>query len=136
MRARVAAQPYRSPTACRARARWHPPNPAPAPLPPPPTRAAADTCTTIVSGYTPLFGVPQVKPTDKYVDQLGAWKAGGDITKMSMYYSHSYGCIFGVKPTYGESAALFGVEDRLQGVTMALNQGEYFTEAEYKAGGK
>jgi hypothetical protein len=87
-----------------------------------------------VSGSTPLFGVPALRSTDRYVDQVGAWKAGGDITRVELFYSYSLGCVFGVKPSYGATGELFGVEDNLEGAQLELHSGEFFTGAEFKAG--
>jgi hypothetical protein len=107
--------------------------------PAPSSSAATPGCTTIVSGETPLFGTSLKKASDKWVDQVAKWKATGDLTKLQLFYSYSYGCVFGVKPTYGydsKDAALLGVEKNLQGTHLSLGAGESFVEAEYKAGGK
>ncbi|KAI8468273.1 MAG: hypothetical protein J3K34DRAFT_14122 [Monoraphidium minutum] len=100
---------------------------------------ATPECTTVVSGESPLFGTPDVKASDYWVDQTANWQANGDITKLQLFYSYSFGCVFGVKPTYGyksKDAALFGVENNLHGEHLVLGAGETFVEAQYKAGAK
>jgi len=89
-----------------------------------------------VSGSSSLFGVPALKSSDKYVDQINAWKDGGDITKVQLFYSYSLGCVFGVKPTYGAVSQLFGVDENLDGAQLELGPGEFFEQAHYKAGKK
>jgi hypothetical protein len=128
------------------------PRPAPhrSPLPPNPHHA---TCPPLppawdcpggvkgsdqVTGYTTFFGIKEDKPL-KYNDHLPAWKKFGSITKVNLYYSYNYGCVQGVKVTYGydaRNAQLIGVEKGLKEVSLNLRPYENIVKAEVKQGGK
>lgn len=90
----------------------------------------------MVTGYTPLFGAAAVEDPDTFVDQLPVWKAAGPIKQLQLFYSPSAGCLYGVKPTYGAKSPLFGSDAAEQAAELGLEEGEFFNEAQYKAGGK
>ncbi|GBF88313.1 hypothetical protein Rsub_01025 [Raphidocelis subcapitata] len=88
----------------------------------------------VVTGFSPVFGAGS-SGSEKVVDQVSDWKAGGDLTKLALFYSSAIGCLTGVESTYGASAAeKIGVNLNQQTASLELVPEEYFVQAQYKAG--
>jgi hypothetical protein len=112
------------------------PRPTPPLTPTCPSAAAAPACDRTVSGYSGFFGAAAKKPTDRYHNQVPRWEASGDIRKVQLFYSYNWGCIFGVRTTYGSESVLMGMETNLASSNLTLAPGEYITQAQYKGGVK
>ena len=113
----------------------HPTHPgtAPAAAATPPPHPPAHPC-NVVTGFSPVFGAGS-SGSEKVVDQVSDWKAGGDLTKLALFYSSAIGCLTGVESTYGASAAeKIGVNLNQQTASLELVPEEYFVQAQYKAG--
>ncbi|GBF99438.1 hypothetical protein Rsub_11924 [Raphidocelis subcapitata] len=87
-----------------------------------------------VTGYTGFYGVTEEKPL-KYHDHVIAWKKFGPLTKINLFYSFNYGCIQGIKMTYGydaRNAQMVGVEKNLQTADITLAAYENINKVEIK----
>lgn len=108
-------------------------------MPPALALPAAAACSPATTGTTPFFGAADSRAANKYANQGARWEALGDITKLQLYYSPDYGCVFGLKATYGYAlinAALMGLDRGMYTQGLVLTPGEKFTFVDYKAGGK
>jgi hypothetical protein len=87
-----------------------------------------------VTGYTGFYGINEEKPL-KFHDQVVAWKKFGPLTKVNLFYSFNYGCIQGIKLTYGydsHNAQMIGVETNLQTADITLAAYENINKVEIK----
>jgi hypothetical protein len=119
------------------------PNPPPAPASHDLARAAWDSCpdgskgSDEITGASSFFGPKEPKETATYIDHVVAWKKFGPITKVNLYYSYNYGCVQGIKLTYGydsRNAQLIGVEKGLTTVDLSLAPYENIQSVEVKEG--
>lgn len=87
-----------------------------------------------VTGSSAFFGITEDKPLT-YIDHTTAWKKFGPITKVNLYYSHNYGCLQGIKVTYGydaHSAQLIGIQKGLSEADLHLGAYEGITKVEIR----
>jgi hypothetical protein len=93
--------------------------PAPPPLSTPspnPYTAWDSNCTDEVVGFSPWFGVQGESKPLRLQNHTLEWQLYGPITKVNMYYSWNFGCLQGVKATYGykaRNARIIGHEKKL-----------------------
>jgi hypothetical protein len=68
------------------------------------------------------------------------WKASGDITKVTLFFGETEGCVKGIKAQYGAdpaNAQRLGIEpSSLLTHSLQLKEGERVVRAEYKANGR
>ena len=68
------------------------------------------------------------------VDHTPFWKKHGEITKVDLYFSKADGCVYGIKPTYGQTPVLLGAEAGLESTQLKLKPQEQIRQMQIKAG--
>ncbi|KAF8060332.1 Prx [Scenedesmus sp. PABB004] len=96
-----------------------------------------DGCTDVVVGETGPFGiVGETKPMAQ-VDQTEVWQANGWLTKVELFYSWNFGCLQGIRATYGAgdgggATALLGHTKNLYTQDLALTEGEHLIRVDVR----
>lgn len=94
-----------------------------------------------VTGFSPLFGseaVPSGTHGQRYVDMVPAWKKYGAVTSLALFYSHTDGCLVGVRTTYGDDASStqnLGATDGVPVAQLEMGPMEGVAKVEAQEGG-